>query len=99
LSVQDANLSALDTLPPLGSLNTLKLSDNKIKGGLEKLENFPELQKLYLAANQISNLDELAPLAGLGKLEWLDLEGNPVTKVEGYRKAVFDLVPSLVVLD
>lgn len=99
LSVQFAGLTALDTLPPLPNCNTLKLSDNKIKGGLDKLKDLPELEKLYLAANQIATLEALAPLAGLKKLAWVDLEGNPVNKVAGYRDSMFELLPNLVVLD
>jgi acidic leucine-rich nuclear phosphoprotein 32 family protein A/C/D len=80
-------------------LNTLKLNDNKIKGGLQNLERLPELQKLYLASNKVQSLECLQPLAKLTKLEWLDLEGNPVAKLDGYSKLVWDLLPSLVVLD
>ena len=99
LSIQDADIAQLDSLPALNRLNTLKLNDNKIKGGLHNLERLPELQKLYLASNKVQTLDCLKPLAKLTKLEWLDLEGNPVTRVEGYSVFVWDLLPSLVVLD
>ena len=99
LSIQDADISSLDSLPALNRLNTLKLNDNKIKGGLHNLERLPELQKLYLASNKVQTLDCLEPLAKLTKLEWLDLEGNPVAKLDGYSQRVWDLLPSLVVLD
>jgi acidic leucine-rich nuclear phosphoprotein 32 family protein A/C/D len=99
LSIQDADISSLDSLPALNRLNTLKLNDNKIKGGLQNLERLPELQKLYLASNKVQSLECLQPLAKLTKLEWLDLEGNPVAKLDGYSKLVWDLLPSLVVLD
>jgi acidic leucine-rich nuclear phosphoprotein 32 family protein A/C/D len=99
LSIQDADISSLDSLPALNRLNTLKLNDNKIKGGLQNLERLPELQKLYLASNKVQSLECLQPLAKLTKLEWLDLEGNPVAKLDGYSQLVWDLLPSLVVLD
>jgi acidic leucine-rich nuclear phosphoprotein 32 family member A/C/D len=99
LSIQDADISSLDSLPALNRLNTLKLNDNKIKTGLHNLERLPELQKLYLASNKVQTLDCLEPLAKLTKLEWLDLEGNPVAKLDGYSQRVWELLPSLVVLD
>ena len=99
LSMNDASISSLSSMPALNNLSTLKLSDNKIKNGLESLTKLEALEKLYLGGNQIPDLESLDPLKKLAKLEWLDLEGNPVTKVADYNKKVFDMLPALIVLD
>jgi len=99
LSMNDASISSLSTMPALNKLATLKLSDNKIKNGLESLTKLEALEKLYLGGNQLPDLESLDPLKKLSKLEWLDLEGNPVTKVAGYTDKVFDMLPALMVLD
>ncbi len=99
LSMNDASISSLSSMPALNNLATLKLSDNKIKSGLESLTKLSALEKLYLGGNQIPDLESLDPLKKLSKLEWLDLEGNPVTKVPGYTEKVFEMLPALMVLD
>lgn len=99
LSMNDASISSLSSMPALNNLATLKLSDNKIKSGLESLTKLSALEKLYLGGNQIPDLDSLEPLKKLSKLEWLDLEGNPVTKLPGYTDKVFEMLPALMVLD
>ncbi|EKX54607.1 hypothetical protein GUITHDRAFT_150059, partial [Guillardia theta CCMP2712] len=99
LSLQDCGITSLETLPELSLLTTLKLGDNRIKGGLEFITKSPELEKLYLAGNMIPDIEALKPLSKLTKLEWLDLEGNPAKEEDGYSAKLFDLIPSLVVLD
>jgi hypothetical protein len=99
LSMNDASISSLSSMPALNNLATLKLSDNKIKSGLDSLTKLSALEKLYLGGNQIPDLESLDPLKKLSKLEWLDLEGNPVTKVPGYTEKVFEMLPALMVLD
>jgi hypothetical protein len=99
LSMNDAGIASLSTMPALDKLTTLKLSDNKIKNGLDSLTKLSALEKLYLGGNQIPDIESLDPLKKLPNLEWLDLEGNPVTRVPGYTDKVFDLLPALTVLD
>lgn len=99
LSMNDASIASLNTMPVLDNLATLKLSDNKIKNGLESLTKLSALEKLYLAGNQIPDIETLDPLKKLSKLEWLDLEGNPVTRVPGYADKIFEMLPALMVLD
>jgi acidic leucine-rich nuclear phosphoprotein 32 family member A/C/D len=54
---------------------------------------------LKLASNRIATLKDLEPLAELKCLKNLDLENNEVTKVQGYKEAVWKLIPSLEILD
>ncbi len=99
LSMNDASIASLSSMPALDNLATLKLSDNKIKNGLDSLAKLSALEKLYLGGNQIPDIETLDPLKNLSKLEWLDLEGNPVTKVPGYSDKIFEMLPALMVLD
>jgi len=99
LSMNDAGISSLGSMPSLNMLATLKLSDNKIKNGLDSLTRLSALEKLYLGGNQIPDLEALDPLKKLSKLEWLDLEGCPVCSVPGYTEKVFEMLPALMVLD
>eukprot|EP00960_Hanusia_phi_P032645 749976-Hanusia_phi.AAC.2 len=99
LSLQDCGITSLETLPEFSNLTTLKLGDNRIKGGLESITKSPEIEKLYLAGNMIPDIESLKPLSKLTKLEWLDLEGNPAKEEDGYSAKLFELIPSLVVLD
>jgi Leucine-rich repeat (LRR) protein len=99
LSMNDASISSLSSMPALNKLVTLKLSDNKIKNGLDSLTKLSALERLYLGGNQIPDIESLDPLNKLSKLKWLDLEGNPVTRVPRYTEKVFELITSLEVLD
>jgi hypothetical protein len=57
------------------------------------------LDTLKLASNKITSLKDLSFLKEMKCLKNLDLENNLVTKEKGYREAVWNLCPSLVVLD
>ena len=62
LSMNDASISSLSSMPALNNLATLKLSDNKIKIGLESLTKLSALEKLCVGGNQIPDLESLDPL-------------------------------------
>ncbi|EYC21263.1 hypothetical protein Y032_0020g86 [Ancylostoma ceylanicum] len=102
LSMVHVGLQSLKNLPKLPQLSKLDISDNSIAGGLEHVaDNCPELLHLNLASNKIAKVEDLAPLKKL-KLAELDLFNNPVTEGDGeseYRSKVFDMIPSLQILD
>lgn len=54
---------------------------------------------IKFAANNVKELSELEVLKGLEDLKNLDLVGNPVTDLDGYREKIFEIFPELVVLD
>ena len=102
LEIINVGLSSLEGLPKLPKLKMLQLSDNKL-GGEEMgvvASNCPSLEELVLVGNKVSKLDQLTPLTALKKLTHLDLFGCPVVEeVDGYRSAVFELLPTLKYLD
>ncbi|KJH53556.1 leucine Rich repeat-containing domain protein [Dictyocaulus viviparus] len=101
LSMVHVGLQNLKNMPKLPQLSKLDISDNSIAGGLEHVaDNCPELLHLNLASNKISKIEDLEPLKKL-KLAELDLFNNPVT-VGGdgdYRSKIFEMIPSLQILD
>lgn len=102
LSVAGVRLSSLEGLPRLPALRRLSFPDNRLAGAAA-LAAVAEacgatLRHLDLGNNRFADIQELAPLAGVG-VESLDLYKCPVTKVQGYREKVFALIPSLKYLD
>jgi acidic leucine-rich nuclear phosphoprotein 32 family protein B len=101
------HLAPLCSFPSLPALRRLRLSDNRIPGGLEHLVSAAPsaLELLDLSNNKIASVDALRPLASLSSLAALDLGGCPVASAAGgeaeaaYRAAVFALLPQLTWLD
>eukprot|EP01006_Ploeotia_vitrea_P019253 TRINITY_DN51419_c0_g1_i2.p1 TRINITY_DN51419_c0_g1~~TRINITY_DN51419_c0_g1_i2.p1 ORF type:complete len:240 (-),score=109.07 TRINITY_DN51419_c0_g1_i2:127-846(-) len=77
------------------------LNNNRVSRISESLGRFvPKLSTLILTNNRLKTLDEIKPLASLGRsLLRLSLLGNPVTQVEHYRLFTIHILPRLVVLD
>ncbi|VDL77657.1 unnamed protein product [Nippostrongylus brasiliensis] len=101
LSMVHVGLQSLKNMPKLPVLSKLDISDNSIAGGLEHVaDNCPELLHLNLASNKISKIEDLEPLKKM-KLCELDLFNNPVTAGgdSEYRSKVFEMIPSLQILD
>ncbi|KAF0987690.1 hypothetical protein HZS_1948 [Henneguya salminicola] len=76
----------------------LNLSDNRIRDGLENL-SCPKLEQLKMSNNKVSTLDSLKPLTTLGCLKSVDLFNCPVCDIEEYRNSVFQMLPTLKILD
>merc|ERR1712098_587463 len=85
--------------PKLAQLKKLDLSGNRLSKGLEHLKDCPKLNSLSLVNNKFKDLETLKPLIDL-KITWVDLDGNefPEPKDE-FRKKVFEMLPSLLLLD
>ena len=59
----------------------------------------PQLYKIKLEDNLIDNLDKLKSLSGYN-LKKINIKGNPVVEQNpDYKKELFDLIPSLEVID
>lgn len=101
LSLNNVGLTSLDNFPSLQHLKRLELNDNKIAGGLDVLQEqaLINLAVLHLSGNRIKSLDDLQPLGSLPNLKQLDLEHCEVASLAGYREALFEMIPSLKVLD
>jgi len=99
LSLINVGLTTLKGFPKLPKLKKLELSDNRLSGGLNLLHGSPNLQHLNISGNRIKDLEALEPLKEFRSLVSLDLYNCEVTKVDDYRKKVFELIPNLQALD
>lgn len=100
LSMVSSGLSSLARLPALPRLCKLELGDNSIGGGLDVLvEKCPNLTNLNLSRNKIKDLKSLEVLKGLKGLQRLELFSCEVAALEGYRGAVFRMLPQISFLD
>lgn len=57
------------------------------------------MQSLSLGTNKIDSLAQLEPLKELKNLIQLDLSNSPVEETEDYRAKIFEMFPSLLILD
>jgi|NOAtaT_6_FD_contig_31_3435603_length_727_multi_4_in_0_out_0_1 hypothetical protein len=100
LSLNNCNLTSLANFPNKTNLIRLELMENKFPAKeLEHLAGTTTLQSLSLGSNKITTINDLAPLKKLENLIQLDLSETELSKTEDYRKAVFELLTNLQVLD
>jgi Leucine-rich repeat (LRR) protein len=57
------------------------------------------LKELYLADNQIDDLNQIDNLKNCKKLEKLVLKDNPITNIINYRQKILEILPQLKKLD
>ena len=97
----NASFNALSTtlnLSGLPRLKDLRLAGNRIKA-IEGLESLTQLVRLDLNQNQIADMSVLRVLTYNKHLTTLDLKGNAVEKVTGFRRMVLNLLPTITNLD
>ena len=70
----------------------LDLSYNYLVNIEDEISKFPNLTNLYLQCNYIKNLEETRKLAQLSELKTLNLFGNPIEQVPGYRMFVLGAI-------
>eukprot|EP00243_Klebsormidium_subtile_P012666 TRINITY_DN7849_c0_g2_i1.p1 TRINITY_DN7849_c0_g2~~TRINITY_DN7849_c0_g2_i1.p1 ORF type:complete len:247 (+),score=75.05 TRINITY_DN7849_c0_g2_i1:103-843(+) len=99
LSVCSVGLSSLEGFPALPKLRLLTLSDNRIAGGLEHLAHLSALIVLDLSNNRLADIEDLAPLKRLWKLQTVDFYQCPVTQQPRYRERVFKMLDGVKYLD
>ncbi|GIQ79542.1 hypothetical protein KIPB_002576 [Kipferlia bialata] len=74
--------AAVAALPALAELNLRRNKITHTEG--RALTGCPSLARLFLSSNQISSLDDVAPVFRLPALTELSLSGNPVAEDPGY---------------
>jgi len=101
LSLNKCELESLDNFPTSTSLIRLEICENKFKATelTKVVEKFPKLQILMLSDNAINDFTEIKALSNLKELIQLDLNNTPLSKKDNYRKKIFELVPTLEILD
>ncbi|KAJ3555859.1 hypothetical protein NP233_g12106 [Leucocoprinus birnbaumii] len=96
----DNSIITLGNLPLLKRLRTLLLANNRISAISPSLHlSAPNLTTLVLTNNAFAELGDLEPLKDLKRLQYLSLQGNPVTEKKYYREWLAWRIPNLRVLD
>ena len=101
LSLTSCKLANLKGLALLEKLESLDLSENNLTDAMteEYLKRCGKtLKKLFLAGNKIEKADCFSCLKD-EKLRQLDLMGCPISSQKDYRKELFDMLPSLRIVD
>ena len=77
------------------------MNDNFINGAeLGKLSIYKDtLKVLKISNNRIASLDDVKQLQVLTNLVQLELQDNAVAKTENYRTAIYEMLPSVSILD
>ena len=100
LSMNDLGLEQFDNFPKLPLLETLELSNNKLKcEDLNLIVSlYPKLYKIKLSHNKIEKKELLTPLNST-TVEKIEIKDNPFVKGENYREEIFDILPNIVIVD
>ncbi|KAJ1929999.1 hypothetical protein FBU59_006996, partial [Linderina macrospora] len=80
-------------------LKELRLNDNKLTGVPEEIRQCSSLTVLDLGNNLLKDWVAVAALSSLMHLDNLNLKGNPVCELDGYRERILKMVPTLRILD
>ena len=78
LDLSSNQISKIENLDKISTLNSLKLSSNQISK-IENLDKFPNLSSLNLSNNQISKIENLDKISTLNSLK---LSSNQISKIE-----------------
>ncbi len=100
LSLNNCELTTLENFPNISGLTRLELMENKISGkDLKCLSNLTTLKSLSLGENKIETYEDLEPLKDIKGLVQLDLFDNVISQKIDYRARIFEMFPTLVILD
>lgn len=92
------DIQTIAGLKALVLLRKLDLGYNLIRS-IRGLAHLVNLEKLDLRHNLIDIMDDIKVLTSNASLENLDLSGNPITEIPGYRCQALQWLPSIMVLD
>ena len=101
LSLNNIGLKSLENLPHIKNLYCLSLNNNDLSGDDLDLivKAYPHLDKLKISGNIIENMDNLLKLKPL-KLRKIEVKENPFSVGnDKYKKKLFDMFPSLKIVD
>ena len=101
LSLNNIGLENLENFPEIKCLMILSLKNNKLKGDDFSIipELYTNLYKLKISFNQIESIDNLSSLKKM-KLKKLEVKENPFTKNDNeYRDKIYNMLPSLDIID
>ena len=101
LSLNNIGLKSLENLPCIKGLYYLSLKNNELSGDdFDLLKTlYPNLEKLKISGNVIEKMDNFLKLKGL-KLRKIEVKENPFSVGnDKYKKKLFELLPSLKIVD
>ena len=99
--MNNIGLKSLENLPSIKSLYYLSLKNNELSGDdFDKIKTlYPKLNKLKISGNVIEKMDNLMKLKPL-KLRKIEVKENPFSVGnDKYIKKVFDMLPTLKIVD
>uniref|UniRef100_A0A1B6C8X5 Leucine-rich repeat-containing protein 51 n=1 Tax=Clastoptera arizonana TaxID=38151 RepID=A0A1B6C8X5_9HEMI len=77
----------------------IDLSNNQISEIDDVLQEFTNLNILYLHSNNISDINGIDKLANIPSLRTLTLHDNPIDSIPNYRTTILNLLPQIASLD
>ena len=101
LSLNNIGLKSLKNLPKIKCLYYLSLKNNELTGeDFDILKSlYPNLSKLKISGNVIENIDNLLKLKPLN-LRKIEVKENPFSVGnDKYKKKLFEMLPSLKIID
>uniref|UniRef100_A0A914I834 Probable U2 small nuclear ribonucleoprotein A' n=1 Tax=Globodera rostochiensis TaxID=31243 RepID=A0A914I834_GLORO len=100
IDLSDNNIRKLDNLPKLRRLETLLLHNNRVDLISKEIgDQLTKLSTLVLTNNNLAQLGDVDSLAACPRLEYLSLQGNPLTHLPKYRQYVIYKLKNVRVLD
>uniref|UniRef100_A0AC34RM07 U2 small nuclear ribonucleoprotein A n=1 Tax=Panagrolaimus sp. JU765 TaxID=591449 RepID=A0AC34RM07_9BILA len=100
IDLTENNIRRLENFPKLVRLECLLLHNNRIQQIQKNIgEQLPNLKTLALTNNNLQELGDIDALATCQKLEYLTLQGNPLTHKQHYRPYIIYKLKSVRVLD
>lgn len=101
LSMSNIGFKSLENFPAIKNLYYLSIKNNELKGDdfdiIPKL--YPNLNKLKISGNNIENINNFSKLRNL-KLRKIEVKENPFSVGnKNYKNKLFDLLPTLEIVD
>ena len=100
LGLNNCHLTSLGNFPKLPNLIRLEIIKNNFDASeLALLKHLTKIESISLSENKIEKFEDLKPLTGFKDLLQLDLSATPLAMKPEYRSKIFEMFPSLQILD